>query len=76
MYKIHSPSLLSIPWPFWTGILYQVSKNNDEKTLLLRVIWLQCGHANHDTYTKAKTFKVKKENQFEITMSLFAVTKS
>ena len=29
-------SLLSIPWPFWTGILSQVSKNDDEKTLLLK----------------------------------------
>ena len=33
--------MLSTPWPFWTGILSQVSKNDDEKTLLLRVIWLQ-----------------------------------
>ena len=40
MSKIHSPSLLSTPWPCWTGILSQVSKNDDEKTLLLRVIWL------------------------------------
>ena len=37
---MHSTSLLSILWPFWTGILSQVSKNDDEKTLLLRVIWL------------------------------------
>ena len=40
MSKMHSTSLLSTPWPFWTGILSQVSKNDDEKTLLLRVIWL------------------------------------
>jgi hypothetical protein len=40
MSKIHSNSLLSTPWPFWTGISSQVSKNDDEKTLLLRVIWL------------------------------------
>ena len=26
--KIHS---ISTPWPFWTGILSQVSKNDDEK---------------------------------------------
>ena len=40
MSKMHSISLLSTPWPFWTGILSQVSKNDDEKMLLLRVIWL------------------------------------
>jgi hypothetical protein len=40
MSKMHSTSQLSTPWPFWTGILSQVSKNDDEKTLLLRVIWL------------------------------------
>ena len=40
MSKMHSTSLLSTPWPFWTGILSQVSKNDGEKTLLLRVIWL------------------------------------
>ena len=40
MSKMHSTSLFSTPWPFWTGILSQVSKNDDEKTLLLRVIWL------------------------------------
>ena len=38
--KIHTTSLLSTPWPFWTGMLSQVSKNYDEKTLLLGVIWL------------------------------------
>ena len=37
MSKMHSTSLLSTPWSFWTGILSQVSKNDDEKTLLLRV---------------------------------------
>ena len=36
MSKIHSTSPLSTPWPFWTGILSQVSKNDDEKTLLLK----------------------------------------
>ena len=40
MSKMHSTSLLSTPWPFWTGIFSQVSKNDDEKTLLLIVIWL------------------------------------
>ena len=40
MSKMHSTSLLSTPWPFWTDILSQVSKNDDEKTLLLKVIWL------------------------------------
>jgi len=40
MSRMHSTCLLSTPWPFWTGILSQVSKNDDEKTLLLRVIWL------------------------------------
>ena len=39
MFKMHSISLLSTPWSFWTGILSQVSKNDDEKTLLLRIIW-------------------------------------
>jgi hypothetical protein len=43
MSKMHSTSLLSTPWPFWTGILYQVSKDYDEKTLLHRVIWLYTG---------------------------------
>ena len=33
-------SLPSTPWAFWTGILSKVSKNDDEKTLVLRVIWL------------------------------------
>ena len=33
MSKIHSTSLLSTPWPFWTGILSQVSKNDDEKNV-------------------------------------------
>ena len=41
MSKIHSTSLLSTPWPFLTGILSHVSKNDDEKTLLLKVIWPQ-----------------------------------
>ena len=27
MSKMHSASLLSTPWPFWTGILSQVRKN-------------------------------------------------
>ena len=40
MSKMHSTSLLSTLWPFWNGILSHVSKNDDEKTLLLRVIWL------------------------------------
>jgi hypothetical protein len=35
MSRMHSPSLFSAPWPFWTGILSQVSKSDDEKTLLL-----------------------------------------
>ena len=34
---MHSTSLLR---PFRTGVLSQVSKNDDEKTLLLTVIWL------------------------------------
>jgi len=38
--KIHNTSLLSTPWPIWTAILSQVTKNDDEKTLLFRVIWL------------------------------------
>ena len=38
--KMLSTSLISTPWPFRTGLLSQVSKNDDEKTLLLRVIWL------------------------------------
>ena len=33
MSKMHSTSLLSTPWPFWTGILSQVSKNDDEKNV-------------------------------------------
>ena len=41
MSKMYSTSLLGTPWTFWTGILSQVSKNDDEETLLLRVIWLQ-----------------------------------
>ena len=32
--KVQSTSLLSTPWPFWIGLLSQVSKNDDEKTLL------------------------------------------
>ena len=40
MSKMHSTSMLNTPWPSWTGILSQVSKNDDEKMLLLRVIWL------------------------------------
>ena len=40
MSKMYSTSLISTPWPFWTVTLSQVSKNDDEKTLLLRVIWL------------------------------------
>ena len=40
MSKIISTGLFSTPWPFWTGISSQVSKNVDEKTLLLRVVWL------------------------------------
>ena len=40
MSKMLSTSMLSTPWPFWTCILSQVSKNIDEKTMLLRVIWL------------------------------------
>ena len=30
---MHSTSLFSTPWPFWTGILSQVSKNDDEKNV-------------------------------------------
>ena len=37
MYKMHSTILLSTHLPFWTGILSHVSKNDDEKTLLLKV---------------------------------------
>ena len=33
MSKMHSTSLFSTPWPFWTGISSQVNKNDDEKTL-------------------------------------------
>ena len=36
MSKMHSTSLLSTPWPFWTGILSQVSKNDDEKRFFLK----------------------------------------
>jgi hypothetical protein len=39
MSKMHSTSLLSTQWPFWAGTLSKVSKNDDEKALLLRVIW-------------------------------------
>ena len=31
MIKIHNTSLLNTPWLFGTGILPQVSKNDDEK---------------------------------------------
>ena len=33
MPEMHSTSLLSTPWPFWTGILPQVNKNYDEKNV-------------------------------------------
>ena len=40
---MHSINLFSTPWPFLTGKLSQVSKNDDENTLLVRVIWLYIG---------------------------------
>jgi len=33
MSKMHSTSLFSTPWPFWTGIPSQASKNDDEKNV-------------------------------------------
>ena len=33
MIKIHNTSLLNTPWLFGTGILPQVSKNDDEKNV-------------------------------------------
>ena len=39
MPEMHSTSLLNTPWPFWTGISSQVSKNDDKKRFL-RIIWL------------------------------------
>ena len=40
MSKMQSTSLLSTPWPFWIGVLFRVSKNDHEKMLLFKVIWL------------------------------------
>ena len=37
MSKMQSTILFSTPWPFWTGILSQVSKNDDDKMLLLKI---------------------------------------
>ena len=37
---VKSTSLISTPSPFRTGLLSQVSKNDDEKTLFLSIIWL------------------------------------
>ena len=36
----HESSLLSTPLPFWTCIITLGKKNDDEKTLLLKIIWL------------------------------------
>ena len=59
MSKIHSTSLLSTPWPFWTGILSQVSKNDDEKKLLLRVIWLYTCIENTTDIRMGRTYDCK-----------------
>ena len=40
MYQMHETSLLSTPLPLWTSIITLGKKNDDEKTLLLKVIWL------------------------------------
>ena len=40
MYQMHGTSLLSTPLPLWTSIITLGKKNDDEKTLLLKIIWL------------------------------------
>ena len=37
---IHGTSLLSTPLPLWTFIITLGEKNDDEKTLLPKMIWL------------------------------------
>ena len=40
MYQMHGTSLLSTPLPFWTSSITLGKKIDDEKTLLLKIIWL------------------------------------
>jgi hypothetical protein len=40
MYQMHGTSLLSTPLPLWTSIITVGKKNDDEKTLLIKIIWL------------------------------------
>ena len=40
MHLIHGTSLLSTPLPLWTSIITLGKKIDDEKTLLLKIIWL------------------------------------
>ena len=43
MHLIPGTSLLSILLPLWTSIITLGKKNDDEKTLLLKLIWLYWG---------------------------------
>ena len=40
MHLIHGTTLLSSPFPLWTYIITLGKKDDDEKTLLLKIIWL------------------------------------
>ena len=40
MHLIHETSLLSTPLQLWTFIITLSKKNDDEKKLLLKIIWL------------------------------------
>ena len=47
MHLIHGTSLLSTPLPLWNSIATSGKKNDDEKTLLLKIIWLYCVTYNY-----------------------------
>ena len=40
MHSIHGTSLLSTPLPLWTFIITLGKKNDNQKTLPLKIIWL------------------------------------
>ena len=47
MNLIHGTSLLSTPLPLWTYISTLGKKIDDEKTLLLKIIWLEKGQKHN-----------------------------
>ena len=82
-YKIttlHRTSLLSTPLPFWTSIITLGKKIDDEKTLLLKKIWLRrflISRKQRNTWKKTCKWKIisrDKKTYLQIMIDKFSLT--